>query len=647
MKSAVRKIINEILLIVVYVFMLILCLYLNRNGESTGLYINITMFAVVFIIFAWAIVWSFMKVNKISEDFKRAAKKIRDDCRSASDSTRDQEDEDYFDDGLLWEVYKDDGEGLFRQSNLRDAYTEYIEEMKRLESISPSGYRCSIEDYINQDLIDSIAHKNLLNLIPGAMTGMGILGTFVGLSIGLQNFNTGTSTEIEESIAPLMEGIKVAFHTSIYGMVFSLVFNLVYRNVLEDCYDSMEKFLDAFLKYVCPDNENEGLSKLIDSQQKQSDAVVNPILTAVRSMDRNIAEMLALQKEQYEEFKRWPQVMGDSVGRQVDLVITPQLAAVNNNLKSFAANVSKNQMTGMGELIDQFTANMNQSLADSFANLSRTIDETCVMQRQNSDYMKSVLNEASGMTYEIRQINELSGKSVESMSKYVQDMENLQSAINQSFVSQNLQMDQNHRIEEKQLEYIENLVEYEKKVSESSEKFSSNMSEQVQLITRLDDEFRNKLLNQMDILAEKAQEQNTALGEAARQEIQSISELSTGTTSDIERAARELGEASKQLTENMQKSLTDTFDVFDRELAVISRHLSGTIADIDDTTERVPKVVNTAYKKMEEAFNEMHGQMMTMIRNNEIIQANMEALEKIVREKTELKTDGEESAESI
>ena len=87
--------------------------------------------------------------------------------------------------------------------------------------------------------------------------------------------------------------------------------------------------------------------------------------------------------------------------------------------------------------------------------------------------------------------------------------------------------------------------------------------------------------------------------------------------------------------------------MFDRELAVISRHLSGTIADIDDTTERVPKVVNTAYKKMEEAFNEMHGQMMTMIRNNEIIQANMEALEKIVREKSELKTDGEESAESI
>ena len=617
----------EVLLFIVYIILLAVFYFLNFGDggfpDLQNLIICGVQFLITGFIFVFAIFKYFRRTDKMVADLQR----VSDDIRS--------------------DRFKTSSEIKFQNHILSQAFGNYQEEIERLRTISDGRTICDVEDYINDDLVDDSINKGLLSLVPGTMTGLGILGTFVGLSIGLQNFNTGTSAEIEESIAPLMEGIKVAFHTSIYGMVFSLVFNLVYRNVLEDCYDSMEKFLDAFLKYVCPDNENEGLSKLIDSQQKQSDAVVNPILKAVQSMDRNIAEMLALQKEQYEEFKRWPQVMGDSVGRQVDLVITPQLAAVNSNLKSFAANVSKNQMTGMGELIDQFTANMNQSLADSFANLSKTIDETCVMQRQNSDYMKSVLNEASGMTYEIRQINELSGKSVESMSRYVQDMENLQSAINQSFVSLNLQMDQNRKIEEKQLEYIENLAEYEKKVSESSEKFSSNMSEQVQLITRLDDEFRNKLLNQMDILAEKAQEQNTALGEAARQEIQSISELSTGTTSDIERAARELGEASKQLTENMQKSLTDTFDVFDRELAVISRHLSGTIADIDDTTERVPKVVNTAYKKMEEAFNEMHGQMMTMIRNNEIIQANMEALEKIVREKSELKTDGEESAESI
>ncbi len=65
------------------------------------------------------------------------------------------------------------------------------------------------------------------------MTGLGILGTFIGLTIGLQQFNTGSASEITNSISPLIQGIKVAFHTSIYGMVFSLIFSFVYKNKLE------------------------------------------------------------------------------------------------------------------------------------------------------------------------------------------------------------------------------------------------------------------------------------------------------------------------------------------------------------------------------------------------------------------------------
>ena len=97
--------------------------------------------------------------------------------------------------------------------------------MQRLEIISTDGFKCKIDDYINRDTVDQIMNKNLLNLIPGVMTGLGILGTFIGLSFGLQNFNTGSSGEIAESIAPLMSGIKVAFHTSVFGMILSLFFN--------------------------------------------------------------------------------------------------------------------------------------------------------------------------------------------------------------------------------------------------------------------------------------------------------------------------------------------------------------------------------------------------------------------------------------
>ena len=112
----------------------------------------------------------------------------------------------------------------------------------------------------------------MLSIIPGVMTGLGILGTFIGLSFGLQNFNTGNAQEITNSIAPLMDGIKVAFHTSIYGMVFSLIFNFVYKKTLEDAYHAVDQFLDAYHKYVLPKTENDNLEALLSFQEKQLQA---------------------------------------------------------------------------------------------------------------------------------------------------------------------------------------------------------------------------------------------------------------------------------------------------------------------------------------------------------------------------------------
>ena len=116
---------------------------------------------------------------------------------------------------------------LFLEYETDSRYREFVRESERLRSPGKSAYRCDIEDFINSDMADVITHRTLTAQIPGALTGLGILGTFIGLSFGLQNFATGSTEEITGSIATLMSGIKVAFHTSIYGMVFSLIFNYV------------------------------------------------------------------------------------------------------------------------------------------------------------------------------------------------------------------------------------------------------------------------------------------------------------------------------------------------------------------------------------------------------------------------------------
>lgn len=68
--------------------------------------------------------------------------------------------------------------------------------------------------------------SHFVEYAPTLMTALGILGTFVGVVIGLLHFDT---TNIEHSIPVLLGGLKTAFITSIVGMAGALVFNILDR----------------------------------------------------------------------------------------------------------------------------------------------------------------------------------------------------------------------------------------------------------------------------------------------------------------------------------------------------------------------------------------------------------------------------------
>ncbi|MGB0865538.1 MAG: hypothetical protein ACPGSC_03460 [Granulosicoccaceae bacterium] len=55
---------------------------------------------------------------------------------------------------------------------------------------------------------------------------IGVLGTFVGVYMGLQGFDTG---DIRTSVPQLLDGMKTAFFTSIVGMALSVVLSILQR----------------------------------------------------------------------------------------------------------------------------------------------------------------------------------------------------------------------------------------------------------------------------------------------------------------------------------------------------------------------------------------------------------------------------------
>lgn len=376
----------EFMLWIAYFFMIGVCVFLNLTTsfkeDLANIIVNAIMFIIVGIVFLWADGGCFAKINTIIKDLNDATDKIKSDALNSHT--------------FLWEPYRAQNVGLFKSPKLTELFQDFAFEINRKSDSKNAYYRPSIDDYINDDLVDTTIHRNELNQVAGMLTGLGILGTFIGLSLGLQNFNTGTTQEMANSIEPLMNGIKVAFHTSIYGMVFSLVFNLIYKKKLYDADVAVDSFTTAFRKYVLPDTTNDGMNRLIDFQREQLGA--------------------------FEE-------MSVRIGRELSDIITPQFDRLNDTIVSFEKMATREQGEALQQVVDAFIAEMNKSLSGSFTQIIKTVDEDYQLQKNNADMMQDIMSAADRNFGNLNAVNVEAEKLISTLNTYSGSINSIQTEI--------------------------------------------------------------------------------------------------------------------------------------------------------------------------------------------------------------------------
>lgn len=101
--------------------------------------------------------------------------------------------------------------------------------------VSPSDQKqlfntLDAEHFFNsRTLASGLTASRLLAAAPSFLVAIGVLGTFVGLTVGLEGL-VGTSDEIDAlkgGINKLIAGAAVAFMTSVWGVAFSLALNFI------------------------------------------------------------------------------------------------------------------------------------------------------------------------------------------------------------------------------------------------------------------------------------------------------------------------------------------------------------------------------------------------------------------------------------
>lgn len=304
------------ILAVLYILMFGFILYINGafTGEVTSvsnLMINIGFLVVIGILFLISFL-SFSRLNQVTDELVAVADEMQNKHEAFLKN--------------LWPEYRQ-RKDVFSNFALKQQFEKY---QKRIAVHTTSKgtvtEACPIEEYINEDFLDQIGRTYFNSSMPGTLTGLGILGTFLGLTLGMSSFAGNDIFTISDNIGPLLDGMKVAFHTSVYGIFFSLVYTFVYRSLMSDAYEKLERFQSAFKECTAP---------------------------VVSTTDENMSAMLIYQAN-----------MANSLKSIMEL------------LKGNAAE----QVKGVDQIVQQFMNRLSDTMSTDFDNLGKSLNQACEAQ---------------------------------------------------------------------------------------------------------------------------------------------------------------------------------------------------------------------------------------------------------------------------
>ncbi len=350
-----RKIRNKLFLLLypLYVFVFAFILYVNGVFSGTvtsfsNLLINVCFLVVIGILFLISTM-SFMRLNECSDALVEASERIQNEQKE--------------NDGSLWELYAGRRK-VFGNPVLDEAFERFQKRVERCRAKKGYSETCGLDEYINEDLLDRVASTHYNSAISGTLTGLGILGTFLGLSMGLASFNGNDIYTISDNVGPLLDGMKVAFHTSVYGIFFSLVFNFIYRSIMADAYEKLSVFTELFREYAAP---------------------------GTNTFDENAHAMLIYQANMANSMK-----------------------SIQKMMKGTAAE----QIKGMDVITRQFVEQMSLTLGVNFEKLGRTLDNAVTAQAQGAMAYQSMAN----VTKQLHETDQSLLRSMEQLQKRQEEL---------------------------------------------------------------------------------------------------------------------------------------------------------------------------------------------------------------------------------
>jgi chromosome segregation ATPase len=416
--------------------------------------------------------------------------------------------------------------------------------------------------------------------VPTLLTTMGIFGTFLGIVLGLLEFN---QLKIEASIPPLLEGLKTAFITSLAGILLSLIFK-----TLSTFSFLKPKQVEESISLATPEAILGAMQAQVAETRILKDAIVgneeSTLFGQLKILRGDINDNAKISVKNAQEQANKQQESFEGFSEKLWL-----------KLQDFADTLSKSATEQVIEALKQVITDFNNNLTEQFGENFKQLNEAVhklvdwqenyrvqleQMQLQYAQGVESITATESSVAH----ISEQSKVIPESMNELKGVME-----VNQH-----------------QLAELERHLEAFKLMRDEAVKAVPEIREQVQntvndisaAVSTASEHYKSLLTESDDYIKAHVQTSNELLEKFASETEKGINSVGTRLTESSELISKNIDTAANEFTDNTARtnqSLQTSSDVLQSQTEVIKQHLQDAVSDLNNTMrDMIEKLVADA-----------------------------------------------------
>lgn len=228
--------------------------------------------------------------------------------------------------------------------------------------------------FSEQAVVDTRLKTEYYKHLPGILTGLGIIGTFTGLIIGLGRFKVPKDlTKVQEQLGQLIDSVGHAFYVSAAAIALAMLFTWIEKSLVAARYrqvESLRELVDSLFKGGAGEEYLERLAVAAETSATQAAHIKSSLVADLKEI------LTTLANRQIEAQAHHTGQMSVDVGKVISESLGPPIDAISKAVQGVSANQGEAVNKLLTDVLASFSAQMREMFGGQMQGMSDLLRET-------------------------------------------------------------------------------------------------------------------------------------------------------------------------------------------------------------------------------------------------------------------------------